>query len=130
MMERRPNTPHWQMIERTFRTVAGRSWRRAAAEALGIQRCYLRDLYDRVDITPAEIDHALECMNRALVARQAEIAAEHAAAAQVRCDVIAAQSVRHAEQRRLDEEALHADDYERYRVHYARLKAELDAEAA
>lgn len=55
MSRRRPNFPHWQLLEHVFRTCAGGGWRRSAARCLGVERRDLRDRFDR-DLTGEEID--------------------------------------------------------------------------
>jgi hypothetical protein len=46
-MKRFPNMPHWQLIERTCRIIARRSWRCRAAAILGVAKCDLRSTFDR-----------------------------------------------------------------------------------
>ncbi|MCK1341005.1 hypothetical protein IVB38_34570 [Bradyrhizobium sp. 38] len=61
-MKRWPNTKNWRLLESTCRTIAGRSWRRTAAQILGEETPDLRRIYDRDDVDGA----TLEAMHRRL----------------------------------------------------------------
>ncbi|MGY3356417.1 hypothetical protein ACVWZK_003080 [Bradyrhizobium sp. GM0.4] len=64
-MTRYPNNVHWRLIETAFREIAGPSWRRIAAQVLGVEKWQLRTLYDR-DLTGPEIDTLLARIGFAL----------------------------------------------------------------
>jgi hypothetical protein len=130
MAKRRPNTAHWQLIERTFRIIASRSWRRAAAEALGVERSQLRDLYDSDDYDGAEIDCLHFVLQDALDLKRAELDAHLRAVSSAAFTIDRLQNDRAIEQRRIEEEALNGDGRERFRVMMERFMAELNEEAA
>ncbi|WP_375312828.1 hypothetical protein WHZ77_05990 [Bradyrhizobium sp. A5] len=120
-------TPHWQLIEKTFRAIAPRNWRRAAAKALGVDKQDLRDTYDREDLSSDEINALLVVLENATTAAQKALdaRAKHISAAGTAVSV--AQNERYIEQCRIEQEF--SDDGERYRVYHAKLIAELEEAA-
>jgi hypothetical protein len=66
-MMRFPNTVHWQLIERTCRTIAQRGWRHEAAIILGVPKADLRSTYDRHDLDGPALDRMHARLKAAIV---------------------------------------------------------------
>jgi hypothetical protein len=66
MKRRRPNTQHWQLLEKTCRVISRRGWRRVAARLLYVERKDLRNRFDREDLSGPEIDFLHASLKRGI----------------------------------------------------------------
>ena len=122
-------TNYMPLIEGTFRGIAPRNWRRAAAAALGVEKDALRDAFDR-ELSDEEIGALLVILQRATDAAQAACTANAKRIGAAQANVSIEQDRRHTEQRLRDEEALNADAAKRYEVMMARFRREFELEEA
>ncbi|WP_339037530.1 hypothetical protein WHZ78_07340 [Bradyrhizobium symbiodeficiens] len=68
-------TPLGQLIETTFRVIAGRNWERPAAAALAVQRSDLRSTFDRDDLANDVVNNAMAMTRAAAVSYEKMISA-------------------------------------------------------
>lgn len=77
-------TPLWKLISTTFRAIAGKNWKRAAASALGVAAADLRATFDRDDLPNDVINNAMAMTGAAALRYEkmisARLARVHAAA--------------------------------------------------
>ena len=124
MAQRWPNTTTWKLVERTFRAVAGPSWRRFAAAYLGVDRSDLRAAFDRDDMTGDELDAMHAAMRLAVDLKLADLKVERDAVRAANVVLLDLENERYTERRRIELEA--SDEGKRYSAYIKKFIAELE----